>query len=84
AYLFDVATGQQLAKLTADDAALFDEFGFSVALDGGVALVGAPGDNSDTGAAYLFDISAFVIPEPTAAASVLLGVAAIARRRVGV
>ncbi|MEN0112001.1 MAG: FG-GAP repeat protein [Planctomycetota bacterium] len=84
AYLFDVATGQQLAKLTADDAALFDEFGFSVALNGGVALVGAPGDNSDTGAAYLFDVSAFVIPEPTAAALALLAVAAIARRRVGV
>ncbi len=31
-----------------------DEFGYSVALDGDIAVVGAPGNNSGQGAAYLF------------------------------
>ena len=44
AYLFDVATGAQLHKLTADDAAAEDWFGESVAIANGVALIGAPGD----------------------------------------
>ncbi len=57
AYLFDVSTGQQLYKLTADDAAADDHFGGSVAISGNTAIVGAPGDYDDTttfGAAYLF------------------------------
>ncbi|TWT46804.1 FG-GAP repeat protein [Botrimarina hoheduenensis] len=60
AYLFDVATGAQLAKLTASDASFFDQFGQSVAIDGGVALVGSFGDDDaggDSGAAYLFDVA---------------------------
>ncbi|MDD5327928.1 MAG: peptidylprolyl isomerase [Phycisphaerae bacterium] len=32
-----------------------DWFGFSVAVDGDFAIVGAPGDNSYTGAAYIFE-----------------------------
>ncbi len=58
AYLFDAGTGAQTAKLTASDAAGFDMFGYSVALDGGTALVGAYGDDdagSASGSAYLFD-----------------------------
>ncbi|MEN0110373.1 MAG: FG-GAP repeat protein, partial [Planctomycetota bacterium] len=58
AYLFDVATGRQTAKLTAADPVAQDHFGSSVAIDGGVAIVGAPydGDNGfASGAAYLFD-----------------------------
>ena len=60
AYLFDVGTGTQLAKLTADDAEAGDEFGNSIAIDNGIAAVGAwradeYGDGS--GAAYLFDAS---------------------------
>ena len=45
-----------LSKLTdgiADDDDN-DEFGYSVALDGDIAVVGAPGDNSGQGAAYAF------------------------------
>jgi hypothetical protein len=41
AYLFDVATGSQIAKLTASDADAEDFFGVSVAVSGSTALVGA-------------------------------------------
>jgi hypothetical protein len=57
AYLFDVTTGQQLHKLTADDARPDHGFG-SVAISGKIALIGASGDDergSNSGAAYLFD-----------------------------
>ena len=57
AYLFDVATGQQIRKLTADDAEVGDHFGISVAISGDIALVGAQfnGDRgSRTGSAYVF------------------------------
>jgi len=59
AYLFDVATGAQLHKLTADDAAEGDLFGYSIALNDAVALIGAPddGDGTDLGAAYIFDLT---------------------------
>ncbi len=55
AYLFDVTTGNQLAKLTASDAEHDDRFGSSVAISGSMAIVGAPGDELATGAAYLFN-----------------------------
>ena len=54
AYIFDVNTGQQLHKLTASDASAGDEFGVSVAIDGGIAIVGAHMDGE--GSAYLFDV----------------------------
>ena len=61
AYLFDVTTGSQLAKLTADDAAAFDIFGRSVAISGNTALVGSPSDDNDggraSGSVYLFDVT---------------------------
>ncbi|MEN0112083.1 MAG: hypothetical protein AAF805_15285, partial [Planctomycetota bacterium] len=60
AYLFDVATGQQTAKLLAADAAAFDEFGRGVALEGGVALAGAPYDADNgfgSGSADAIDIA---------------------------
>ena len=63
AYLFDATTGNQLAKLTASDAAPGDEFGFSVAISGNTAIVGASQDDdagSNSGSAYLF-----VFPEPS-------------------
>ncbi len=44
----------QLTKLTASDGAAGDNFGNSVALDGDTAIVGAWGDNTETGAAYVF------------------------------
>ena len=58
AYLFDVATGEQLHKLTATDAAAFDFSGWSVAISGGIAIVGAyrPADNASS-SAYLFDVT---------------------------
>jgi hypothetical protein len=58
AYLFTRSgsawTEQQ--KLTASDAAAGDAFGLSVSLssDGNTALIGTPGKNTDSGAAYLF------------------------------
>ncbi len=55
AYLFDTATGAEIAKLLPGDGAAQDVFGCSVAIDGTTAMVGAFGDNSRTGAAYLFD-----------------------------
>lgn len=55
AYVFDVNTGQQLSKLTALDSELGDYFGYSVALNGNLALVGAKFSNASKGAAYLFN-----------------------------
>ena len=49
-------TWSQQAELTASDAAIGDRFGFSVALSGTTALIGAYGHNS-TGAAYVFGVS---------------------------
>ncbi|MCH8047396.1 MAG: FG-GAP repeat protein [Planctomycetes bacterium] len=53
AYLFDVTTGEELFKLTASDAAEGGEFGDSVGISGGVAIVGAIRNRS----AYLFDVA---------------------------
>ena len=60
AYLFDVATGRELYKLTASDGATDDWFGWSVAICGDRALIGARRDSHSgglaAGSAYLFDI----------------------------
>ncbi len=58
AYLFDTTTGQQLFKLLPDDGAADDLFGWSIAISGQIAIVGAVGDDdngSGSGSAYLFD-----------------------------
>ena len=58
AYLFDVATGLETYKLLPASGQSFDQFGYSVALEGTTAVIGAPGDNensTDSGAVYLFD-----------------------------
>ena len=60
AYVFDLSTGQQVAKLLAADGEEDDYFGVSVAISGGLALVGAYGEDSNgasSGAAYLFDVA---------------------------
>ncbi len=60
AYLFDVTTGQQIAKLLPIDGAEDDRFGTSVGISGNIAIVGAPRDDDngeDSGSAYLFDIT---------------------------
>ncbi|MBI1766694.1 MAG: putative Ig domain-containing protein [Acidobacteria bacterium] len=48
----------QIKKLTAGDAALNDQFGFAVAVDGDIAIIGAYADNvglnTDQGSAYAF------------------------------
>jgi len=44
----------QKQKLTANDGTSSDYFGTSVAIAGDTAIVGAPGDNSSRGAAYIF------------------------------
>jgi len=65
AYLFDSATGQQLFKLAASDAAAEDDFGRSVAISGTKAIVGAPIDTvvfTVSGSAYVFDT--VVLPCP--------------------
>jgi hypothetical protein len=55
AYVFVNSGGvwSQVAKLTASDAAAYDQFGNSVALDRSTAVFGAPGHGSQ-GAAYVF------------------------------
>jgi hypothetical protein len=62
AYLFNVATGQEISKLTASDGMAFDQLGYSVAISSDFALTGAIGSNNLSGSAYLFEI-----PEPTTA-----------------
>ena len=58
AYLFEVSTGRQIGKLFPSDGAAYDNFGWSVALNGNTALVGARRDDDSglmSGAGYLFD-----------------------------
>ncbi len=58
AYVFDVATGQQLLKLTPSDTQTLDKFGSSVAISGDKAIIGAWGnDRSSEGAAYVFNVN---------------------------
>ncbi len=45
----------QLIKLTAPDGVAGDWFGSAVALQGDLALIGAPGDDNRTGSAYIFN-----------------------------
>jgi VCBS repeat-containing protein len=42
-------------KLLADDGTEADELGFSVSISGDTVIVGAPGDDSGKGAAYIFE-----------------------------
>lgn len=62
AYVFESDSGfdgwGQVQKLTADDGAVFDNFGQSIAVDGDVLVIGANGatigDQGAQGAAYVF------------------------------
>jgi len=50
-------TGSFMAKLTADDGAAYDQFGWSLSVDGDTVVVGAYGDDdhgADSGAAYVY------------------------------
>ncbi|PYL65608.1 MAG: hypothetical protein DMF20_08385, partial [Verrucomicrobia bacterium] len=63
AYVFTLSGGtwSQTQKLTADDGTQFNQFGWSVALEGNTALVGSisatVGQNSSQGAVYVFSQS---------------------------
>ena len=50
----DWVDATQTAKLTASDGEMDDNFGRSVAVDGDTVVVGATGDDSDRGSAYVF------------------------------
>jgi outer membrane protein assembly factor BamB len=55
AYLFDVATGQELFKLMASDGLPEDRFGGGVALFGNKAVISAQNRGAHSGVAYVFD-----------------------------
>ena len=58
-YVFETGTWQRMAKLTAPDGHDGQYFGSRVAVDGDLALIGAPGDQtvgSYSGAAYLMHL----------------------------
>jgi FG-GAP repeat protein len=60
AYLFDVATGVQIAKILPSDGSEFDRFGSSIAINNGIVAVGATDDDDNgngSGSVYLFDAS---------------------------
>ena len=62
AYIFERrfdGTWHEMQKLVLDDAVANDRFGFTVAISGETAFVGAPyrnGDFSDTGSVYIYDL----------------------------
>lgn len=71
----------QTAKLTASDGAAGDGFGFSVAVSGDTAVVGASGDtigaNTDQGSAYVFGSVVVGRPAPALSKSAQLGIVAL-------
>jgi outer membrane protein assembly factor BamB len=78
AYLFDVTTGKQLARLTPSETAEDAAFGASVAFDGKLAIIGAPESVGFTGAAYIV----YAVPEPSSLAMAASGAIAIVVCRV--
>jgi hypothetical protein len=59
-YVFDVASGEQIRKIIADDATHSDEFGADVSMSDGTVLIGAPWDYDAAalgGSVYLFDVA---------------------------
>jgi len=69
AYAFDAQTGALVATLASASPEYNGNFGFSLAISGSVAVVGAPGETVDgeayAGRAYIFDVT------PTAGSSTL-------------
>lgn len=60
AYVFDLLSGRQISQIAPSDKTSGDNFGWSVALDGVNAIVGAPGDDdrgTSSGSVYHYDIS---------------------------
>ena len=68
AYLFDVVTGEELAKVLPDDGGPMSRFGGSMAIDAETLVVGAYWDDDhgiESGSAYLFDIADATRPQQT-------------------
>lgn len=81
AYLFDLETGEQVARLTGGNVVgIGDNFGFSVGLDGVMAIVGAPNVRDETGAAILFNLES-TTPEPTTGCLIAMFCVAMAIKR---
>ena len=79
AYLFDIESGKQIAKLVAQDGTILDSFGTSVAMSGDTAVVGAHGDDDNgigSGSAYVFT-RAGCVPSHAAILSVTAGFGSI-------
>ncbi len=60
AYIFDATTGSLLRTLNNPNAystSANDNFGFSVAISGNRVVVGAYGEGTDSGKAYIFDVT---------------------------
>ncbi len=72
AYLFDVTSGDLLAKFKAADAERFDLLGYSVAMNDRVALAGVTNDGGTDYHNYIYAFS--LVPEPMS--GMLLGVGA--------
>ncbi len=58
-YVFALAGSTEEARLTASNAAPGDRFGTALDVEGDAALIGAPRQNNDEGAAYLFERDPF-------------------------
>lgn len=59
-YVFNVNDGMEVYRLLPDDPEDFSQFGFTVAISGNYALVGAPlqdESGSDRGTVYVFDLT---------------------------
>ena len=73
AYIFkrNGTSWTEQTRLFAPDGFMLQRFGISVSINGDYAIVGAQGDNSFTGAAYIFlrDIDGFWTPGPKLTAS---------------
>jgi hypothetical protein len=70
AYLFDATTGAELAKLLPNDGDSYDSFGSAVGISGDTVIVGARGDelsgtSTNSGSAYVFDVSDPLAPVQT-------------------
>lgn len=91
-YLFDVLTGDQIAKFTASDGAAGNKFGESVAISGDRFIVGSPFDDAgglDAGSAYIFtDTSRTISPVPLPSSAFMLfaaiGALTLLRRTIAV
>ncbi len=61
AYVLDRATGLELYKLVPSDGVSYDKFGYSVAVENGIALIGSPhhsvGSSPKVGVVYIYDLS---------------------------